>query len=140
MKLLALLMVFFTINCYALVLNPNDTLTPGWHCDAKNPDFLEFRYKEKVPVCKRNVSDTLKAKVYDSYKVQKSEQALYTIDHKVPLGLGGSNDAKNLWPQPKEISSATLEDLVYKLINAGRLTRAEAVSLVLSIKHTTSGK
>lgn len=139
MKTLLLFTVLFSVNCFALILNPNDTLTPGWYCDVKNPDFLELRYKEKVPVCKRNVSDSLKKKVYTLYKVPASEQSLYTIDHKISLAFGGSNDIKNLWPQPKAISSATLEGLVYNLIKDDRINRTEAVNLVLSIKHTTSG-
>jgi hypothetical protein len=26
----------------------------------------------------------------------------YEIDHLIPLGLGGSDDSSNLWPQPLE--------------------------------------
>jgi hypothetical protein len=129
----ALALVSLSTNA-ELVLNPKNTLTPGWHCDVKNPDFIEARYAEKIAICKRNVSTTLKNKIYTAYTVPVSERSLYTIDHKIPLSLGGSNDSQNLWPQLKTISTATMEGLVFNLINANRIKHQEALNLVLSMK------
>lgn len=130
-----IILLFVTASTYAsTILNPSDTLTPGWYCDIKNPDFIEYRYKEKVPVCKRNVTVSMKNKVYDSYNVAVSDRIFYTIDHKVPLSLGGSNDQLNLRPQLKEISSASLEGFVYNLIKSDKINKTEAINLILSVK------
>jgi len=60
--------------------------------------------------------------------------ALYTIDHKIPLSMGGSNSQDNLWPQPRVTTSAVLELLVFNLIKEDRISQKEALDLVLSVK------
>jgi hypothetical protein len=47
----------------------------------------------------RNVSTSLKNKVYASYGVKTRKPGQYEIDHLVSLQLGGSNDVANLWPE-----------------------------------------
>jgi len=47
----------------------------------------------------RNVSQTLKRKLYSQYGLNQRLPGQYVIDHLVPLQLGGSNDASNLWPE-----------------------------------------
>src|ERR1700674_6524 len=55
--------------------------------------------------CVRRVSATVRREVFKSYGLEGdytgycSEQGC-EIDHLIPLELGGSNDQKNLWPQP----------------------------------------
>ncbi len=49
----------------------------------------------------RNVSTRTKHTVYVEYGVSQSAQRRYVIDHLVPLEVGGANDIKNLWPEPK---------------------------------------
>ena len=49
----------------------------------------------------RNVSDSLKKRVYRAYGVAYPPPfGTYELDHYVPLALGGSNDIANLWPFP----------------------------------------
>lgn len=50
----------------------------------------------------RNVTEAEKKQVCDEYGVPaaKCTGANYEVDHLVSLELGGSNDVKNLWPQP----------------------------------------
>src|SRR5216684_7422473 len=38
--------------------------------------------------------------VLDAYHVAFADRHGYQIDHRVPLCLGGGNDARNQWPQP----------------------------------------
>lgn len=118
----------------ALVLRPDLNKTPGFYCTKENPDFKEFRYKDHVAVCNRNVTQAKRDRIYKAYGVAKADQPLYTIDHMVPLAMGGSNDERNLWPQPKEISSAGLEFRVYNLISNDRINIQESLDLVLSVK------
>jgi hypothetical protein len=59
----------------------------------------------------RKVSAKTKAKVYAAYKVPKKDRSKYTIDHLIPLSLGGNNSTKNLWPEPEKGSkNATSKD------------------------------
>lgn len=48
----------------------------------------------------RHVSGRTKAAVFKEYRIPKSQHYAYEVDHLIPLELGGSNDIKNLWPQP----------------------------------------
>src|SRR4029450_8073014 len=50
----------------------------------------------------RKVSAKTKAKVYAAYKVPKKDRSKYTIDHLIPVSLGGNNSTKNLWPEPEK--------------------------------------
>lgn len=47
----------------------------------------------------RDVSESLKNEVYESYGVYSREPYEYEIDHYVPLSIGGSNDVSNLFPE-----------------------------------------
>ena len=38
--------------------------------------------------------------VFAAYGIPASRQSAYVLDHLVPVGLGGSNDRANLWPEP----------------------------------------
>ena len=116
-----------------LVFNPSVSTT-GSYCVSSSADFREIRYNEKIAICNRNVSAKTKDQVYKNYNVNLSDRILYTIDHKVPLFLGGSNDINNLWPQLKETSSAKLENLVYILLSKKKITAQEATDLVMSVK------
>lgn len=50
----------------------------------------------------RDVSEELKQQVCAAYGIAKARCTgeNYEIDHLISLELGGSNDPKNLWPQP----------------------------------------
>lgn len=51
----------------------------------------------------RNVTAKTKQEVYKLYGVSYPQQmGKYEVDHFIPLTLGGSNDAKNLWLEPAE--------------------------------------
>jgi hypothetical protein len=48
----------------------------------------------------RRVSIKTRSKVYVEYHVSKNDQFKYTLDHLIPLELGGSNTLDNFWPEP----------------------------------------
>lgn len=88
-----------TSGCQANGPNQDTACTPG----AIFPDAT----KEKV--CKsgyagsvRNVTTSLKNKVYAAYGVKTRKPGQYEVDHLVSLELGGSNDISNLWPELAE--------------------------------------
>lgn len=53
---------------------------------------------------RRHVTESMKMRVCQEYSVFRIDctGAKYEIDHLVPLEIGGSNDLRNLWPQPIE--------------------------------------
>ena len=55
----------------------------------------------------RNISSVVKQAVYSEYGIPRGERHRYVIDHLIPLEVGGSNDIKNLWLQPKSGAQST---------------------------------
>lgn len=79
---------------------PITKLTPG----ATDPRVTEITAHNTV--CKvgytstvRSVSSATKRAVMKAYGLPVSDLHLVEIDHLISLEIGGSNDAKNLWPQ-----------------------------------------
>ena len=50
----------------------------------------------------RNVTTSMKNKVYAAYGIKTRKPGQYQVDHLISLQLGGSNDISNLWPEPAE--------------------------------------
>jgi len=67
-----------------LISKPDGSTLPHF-CSPTNADFVEYRYKNNTPVCKRNVNISMRLKVYADYNVTSDEHKNYTIDHLVPL-------------------------------------------------------
>jgi hypothetical protein len=81
---------------------PKRELTPGaTRPDVTVTDICTPGYGKNV----RNVSSSLKSRVYELYGVTGDLSGVCSgnegceLDHLIPLGLGGSNDLANLWPQ-----------------------------------------
>ena len=116
----------------AFPLTPDPHATGGDLCDTGNSDFKEFRYEERIPYCDRNVSSGVKNRVYEAYGIPRKCRKEYTIDHFIPLAIGGSNEAENLWPEHKNLKATrlSLESDVYYDLRAGRITQVQAIELV----------
>lgn len=123
-------------------LIPKIDQTPGKVCTREDKDYQGPRYPEKIAYCKRNVSDGLKKRIYDNYQILKEKQKDYTIDHLIPLAIGGSNHIKNLWPEHKEVKATrpTLEWTVYKALESGSITQTNAINTILTEKFRTKGQ
>ena len=79
-------------------------------------------------------------KAYDQqfgYKIESMSRNDFKIDHLIPLCAGGSNDVTNLWPQNRKVYEITdpVEPLICAQMEAGKLTQAQAVILVLKAKN-----
>ena len=48
----------------------------------------------------RNVPQNVKDQVFAEYGVTSHPTGAYEVDHLISLELGGSNNIKNLWPEP----------------------------------------
>lgn len=115
---------------------PDSLKTTGSLCSPSNPDFERFRYEERIPYCGRNVDREMKNQVYDAYEVPRGCRKDYTIDHFIPLSIGGTNSFNNLWPEHKSIKflRQNLENDLYKQISTGEISQAEAVEIVTEAK------
>ena len=121
---------------------PDLAISPGDVCTDLSLDFKEYRYEEQIPYCVRNVSVQTKAYVYKEYDVNIAATGEYTIDHIIPLAIGGSNDVSNLWPEHRAIKSGrqNLEHCLYMNMKEGVISQKEAIATVLDAKfHRTKG-
>lgn len=117
---------------------PNQELTPGDVCH--NPD--SYRYEERIAYCERDVDPKLKAQIikqYDrelGYSVGSMPRGKFKIDHYIPLCMGGSNEAINLWPQHESVYKVTdpLEQVLCEKMADGRLLQAEAIDMIKRAK------
>ena len=135
MRFLLLVLVSWLFSTIALsipISSPDLQKTPGSFCTPSDPDFREYRYEEHIPWCIRSVDSSTKVKVYQMYGVKPSGE--YTIDHLIPLFLGGSNHIDNLWPQHKSIYSGKLEYQIYIQLKKGEITQQEAMDMIFDFK------
>ena len=111
-------------------------LTPGSLCTESDSHFLELRYQEQIPVCKRSVSRGLKLRVAQAYGIAEEDFSNFEFDHYIPLSLGGSNNEDNLWPEPRDDGNAggkdKLEYRLYRDLAAGEITQSEAIDAIRS--------
>jgi hypothetical protein len=137
MKYVTLLaLLIFQTAALAFPLAPNPNETTGDLCTRKNPDFKEYRYGEHIPYCNRNVSGGTKSAIYREYGIPAKCKSRYTIDHFIPLSLGGSNEPSNLWPEHKNVK-ATRPDLemeLYVALRNGEITQQEAIDQIIQQK------
>ena len=139
MKTLTLLATLFTsFACFAYPKTPRIWDSPGRLCTTKDKDFERFRYPEKVAYCKRNVSVRTKDRVCASYGVY--DRAGYTVDHIIPLSLGGSNHVSNLWCQSRKIYTGHLEFYFYRMVSQGKMRHATALHAIMSWKFNPKNK
>lgn len=127
---------FVNVGISAFPFTPDQARTNGSVCDTKDRDFSEYRYPEQIPYCKRSVSSGDKDKVYRDYGVSKGCRKEYTIDHFIPLSIGGTNRIDNLWPEPKVIKQLRqdLEIELFKALSKGQITQAEAIKKIREAK------
>lgn len=114
-------------KCTWALPDPDFTCTPGNVTNVTITQLCTPGYTSTV----RNVSDTIKEKVYANYGVTNRTTGEYEIDHFIPLALAGSNDITNLWPEPatplpgfrqKDVAEVRL----YKLVCNGSMNLSRA--------------
>jgi hypothetical protein len=74
---------------------PNPARTPGATLPVTARDLCVPGYSRKV----RHVPAEVKQSVYRAYGITGHAPGEYEVDHLISLELGGSNAARNLWPQ-----------------------------------------
>lgn len=138
MKNLSLLLFLSLLlqKSYSYPLIPNEKISPGHICTINDADFQEHRYPQNIVYCKRNLSFNKKTDIYNKYAIDLSERDQYTIDHIVPLSIGGSNSELNLWPEHKEVKKTRprLETCLFNLLKKDLIKQKIAVDFILKIK------
>lgn len=105
---------------------PNRTLTPGSALRVGTLKVCRSGFASSI----RNVPPAEKEAVYNRYHAAHIPYA-HEVDHLISLELGGSNDIRNLWPEPYAgrwgaRTKDLLENRLHDLVCAGRLRLAFA--------------
>lgn len=113
------------------VLYPSKELTPGDILPVAEREVCVTGYTKTV----RNVPNSLKKKVFEAYGIKWEDRGQYEVDHFISLELGGSNDIKNLWPEPYlPLPGARQKDVVetylHRKVCDGDLTLSQAQDMV----------
>jgi hypothetical protein len=96
----------------------SDVCTPGWASEH------------------RHVTDEMRDLVYEEYRRVEGADCC-ELDHLIPLELGGSNDIKNLWPQPDKplpgwADKDELESELHAEVCEGTMTLSDAQRCIAS--------
>jgi hypothetical protein len=113
-----------TSNCKVNESLPDPQCTPG--------DIFTNVTKAKICVpgyakAVRNVSVSLKNRVYAAYGIKHRTAGQYEVDHLVNLSIGGSNDISNLWPEaakpkPGFHEKDQVENYLHDQVCAGKIS------------------
>lgn len=131
-SLLITILLISTFETQAYPLVPNPSMTPGSLCTRQHGDYAGDRYEARIPYCRRNVESQLKTQLYIAYGVPLECKGSYTIDHLIPLSIGGDNSAQNLWPEHRLVKATRpyLEQQVFEDLRDGRITQQQAIDRV----------
>ena len=131
MKLLVLLLAAMAVAGQTIP-RPDPTLTPG----AVDPALTQEKLCDPSfhTITARDVDETEKVKACRSYGITAGCPGKdYELDHLISIELGGSNDIKNLWPQPVDSPGVigfhtkdVVEDRAHAAVCSGKLTLKQA--------------
>jgi len=116
---------------------PDPEFTPGTLCQDTDKYFDGYRYAEHVAHCKRHVTKAMKLEIAKNYGVDEADFSDYEFDHYLPLGIGGSTDVSNIWPQPIDEAKVKdkLENQLYEEMKDGDVSQADAVQQIRDWGH-----
>jgi len=109
-------------SAYAAAL-PNPGLTPG---STRPIGFAELCSADHDEVI-RPVPRDVQKEVFQEYGIGNAPAANYEVDYLITPGLGGSDDIRNLWPEPhyntewNSYVKDQLEDHLHSMVCAGKL-------------------
>jgi hypothetical protein len=113
---------------------PDPVLTPGAALPVSRAEVCQPGYSAAA----RRVPQHVRREVLAAYRVACDRcGAVYELDHLIPLSLGGSNEAANLWPQPYEPRPGArgkdrIERYLHAQVCSGKMPLAEAQRLIAS--------
>jgi hypothetical protein len=115
-----------TPRCLARGALPDSVCTPGAIGTTDRATICGQSTRER-----RRVTEEDKREAFEAYGVPLADRSYYEIDHLVPLELGGSNRASNLWPEPEGVllgyrQKDRVENYLHREVCAGRMTLESA--------------
>jgi hypothetical protein len=101
---------------------PRKTLTPGAVLPVALNELCDARTVDNDPP----VNPNLQQAVFKEYGLANSSRIAYALDYLITPALGGSDDIKNLWPQPYSSTwnagvKDQLEDHLHELVCQGKV-------------------
>jgi hypothetical protein len=108
---------------YAMAAVPDHNLTPGATRPVNLGDVCSMPHEEVV----RDVPNSLRQQVFKEYGIINARPQDYEIDYLIAPGLGGTEDIRNLWPEPLTDSAWNarvkdeLEERLHQLVCDGTL-------------------
>ncbi len=111
-------------NLGAWGMLPNRTLTPGATTTLAIRSICSMSDDEVVAP----VSGGLEQKVFREYGIAGAPAANYEVDYLITPGLGGADDIRNLWPEPRydtvwnSFVKDQLEDYLHHAVCGGKLS------------------
>jgi hypothetical protein len=116
---------------------PNAKLTPGAFRDVTGAQLCDKSFRTGTV---RNVPESERQQAFKLYGVPWTDRQYYECDHLCSLEIGGSNDIKNLWPEPWHwnVSGSdrgakvkdVLENKMHALVCAGTITLKQAQMMI----------
>jgi len=109
-------------------LLPNRSLTPGATRAAALGEICAMDHDAVV----LPVSDVLRNRVFQEYGLRNTSADGYEVDFLISPGLGGTDDIRNLWPQPRfnatwnSFVKDQLEDYLHRSVCTGKVDLATA--------------
>lgn len=106
-----------------LELLPNQSLTPGAIRPVTISEICAMDHDEVI----LPVSDALQKKVFQEYGLRNATAENYEVDYLISPGLGGTDDLRNLWPEPRyntvwnSFVKDQLEDYLHRSVCAGKV-------------------
>lgn len=131
----------YPVYCYrenATIPYPNCTFNYWPYPDFNCTPGAIFPNATKEIICipgytatVRDVPESLKEKVYESYGVYNRTPYSYEIDHLISLELGGSNEQSNLWPEKYNDTMGArvkdgVENKLHRLVCNGSMNLTDA--------------
>jgi hypothetical protein len=113
--------------CHVISGLPDLACTPGAVLSVRADQVCSSGYAGSA----RRVSAKQKRLVFREYGITNPRPGEYVADHLISLELGGSNDLKNLWPEPVEPRPGShekdkLETYLHKEVCNGAMSLAQA--------------
>jgi hypothetical protein len=115
-----------SINSPGLLPNPN--LTPGATTAATLNNICSIYHDDVV----RAVPNSLQQAVLQEYRMRQEPVADYEIDYLISPGLGGAEDIRNLWPEPRyntmwnSFVKDQLEEYLHESVCSGQVSLVTA--------------
>jgi hypothetical protein len=114
------------------VVLPDPAVTPGFaFADVTALDTCDLHYSLGV----RQPRFNDKVLAFAAYGVSIHDRDIFQVDHLIPISLGGSNDERNLWPQPyDDTAGAEQKDLIERqlrgLVCSDKMTLPDAQAAI----------